>query len=119
MGARGFEATSQVGHTVGACLGLLVGIAFVKLALVDCENWDIFAYLQNKHGSMERVGSWQDNASVVTPRDRNVATPVASEDDVTRSSIAKRKKKKALPKLKELNSFEDDFEDDDMFKGSG
>jgi membrane associated rhomboid family serine protease len=116
FGRRGFEVTSEVGHAIGACIGLLTGIAFIKLALVDCENWDIFAYLQNKHGSMERVGSWQDNAPIATQRDRKLATPVLGEGDdtVVRSSGAKKKKKKALPKLKELNSFEGDFEDDDV-----
>ncbi len=37
-------------HTVGAILGMIVGAVMVKLSLVDCENWDLFAVLERRAG---------------------------------------------------------------------
>lgn len=34
---------SEMGHLSGAFWGLVVGIALLKLKLVDCENWDVFS----------------------------------------------------------------------------
>ena len=37
-------------HTFGAILGIIVGAAMVKLHLVDCENWDLFAVMERRAG---------------------------------------------------------------------
>jgi hypothetical protein len=37
-------------HTFGAILGIIVGAAMVKLHLVDCENWDLFAVMERRTG---------------------------------------------------------------------
>jgi membrane associated rhomboid family serine protease len=37
-------------HTFGAILGMIVGAAMLKLGLVDCENWDLFAVLERRTG---------------------------------------------------------------------
>ena len=37
-------------HTFGAILGFVTGVALLKLKLVDCENWDLFAFLEGRTG---------------------------------------------------------------------
>jgi membrane associated rhomboid family serine protease len=44
LGALGGQVmVTEMGHLSGAFWGLAVGIALLKLNLVDCENWDIFS----------------------------------------------------------------------------
>ena len=108
FGIRGFEVTSEVAHLLGAVLGVGVGSLFVKMNWVDCENWDLFAYMQNKHGSLEQVGAWQD-AALMSHRRRNMV--VASLDDLNSevSKPAKAKKKRIRSKLVALESLDDDL----------
>lgn len=103
MGVRGFEVTSEVGHVIGAVLGFGAGTLFLKMDWVDCENWDLFAYLQNKHGSMVEVGSWQN--SVIVPGRR---APIATPEDEEDSQAAAPRKKRAKSKLVALESFDDE-----------
>jgi membrane associated rhomboid family serine protease len=56
-------------HTFGAILGIIVGAAMVKLHLVDCENWDLFAVMER------RTGRPKDKE----PRTRKAARLVSSE----------------------------------------
>jgi membrane associated rhomboid family serine protease len=56
-------------HTFGAILGIIVGAAMVKLKLVDCENWDLFAVIER------RTGRPKDKE----PRTRKAAGLVSSE----------------------------------------
>ena len=37
-------------HATGAFVGLILGVLMLKLNLVDCENWDIFAVMQGRLG---------------------------------------------------------------------
>jgi membrane associated rhomboid family serine protease len=37
-------------HATGALVGLVLGVAMLKLNFVDCENWDIFAVMQGRTG---------------------------------------------------------------------
>jgi len=46
----GFSTSTAILHMSGAVIGLLVGIAFVKLHWVDCEGWDIFAVMTGTVG---------------------------------------------------------------------
>jgi len=108
MGVRGFEVTSEVGHVVGICLGFGTATLFLKRGWVDCENWDLFAYLQNKHGSMVQVGTWQD-AAIVPRRRAEIATP--EDDESPRSTSAK--KKRAKSKLVELKSLDEDVPEEE------
>jgi membrane associated rhomboid family serine protease len=41
-------------HTFGAFLGFVVGVALLKLKLVDCENWDIFAVFEGRAGKSKK-----------------------------------------------------------------
>jgi membrane associated rhomboid family serine protease len=41
-------------HTIGALLGIAIGIVMLKLDWVDCENWDIFAALERRLGKPKR-----------------------------------------------------------------
>ena len=109
-GVQGYEVTSEVGHAIGAGMGFSLGTLFLKMDWVDCENWDLFAFAQNKHGSAQSVGAWQD--TVVYRREKKFATPEGDGIDL-REARPKAKKKKAKPKLKELQSFDDDMSDDE------
>ncbi|MEX0702450.1 MAG: rhomboid family intramembrane serine protease [Planctomycetales bacterium] len=46
----GSAMSSEAAHLVGAVLGLVVGVVFLKRGVVDCENWDLFAVLSKTHG---------------------------------------------------------------------
>lgn len=41
-------------HTCGAILGFAAGAMMVKLNLVDCENWDLFAVIQGRAGKTKK-----------------------------------------------------------------
>lgn len=105
IGATGYEVTSEVAHVLGAFLGFGIGTAYLKLNWVDCENWDLFAYAQNKHGGVSQVGSWQEAAMISHRHDRKIATPDLGDVD---SAPAKSKKRRAKPKLVALESLDDD-----------
>jgi membrane associated rhomboid family serine protease len=47
---RGFAVSSALGHVTGAVCGFVLAIAMLKLKLVDCENWDIFAVMAGRQG---------------------------------------------------------------------
>lgn len=113
LGGHGYEITSEVAHALGAVMGFGVGAAFVKLNWVDCENWDLFAYAQNKHGSMEHVGSWQDAAAIAIRNDKRVNVPVRDDDD-DEPRLRANRKKRALPKLQELKSLDDEVVEEEV-----
>jgi membrane associated rhomboid family serine protease len=46
----GFEMNKSMLHLAGAVPGFGLGIAMLKLGLVDCEHWDIFAVLAGRQG---------------------------------------------------------------------
>jgi membrane associated rhomboid family serine protease len=41
-------------HTIGAALGFALAAVLLKLDLVDCENWDLFAVLQGRQGKSKK-----------------------------------------------------------------
>lgn len=45
----GFSMSSELLHLIGAAIGLPIGMAFILLKGVDCENWDIISVWQGKH----------------------------------------------------------------------
>jgi membrane associated rhomboid family serine protease len=50
-----FEMSSAVLHLAGALPGFAVATIMLKLGLVDCENWDVFAVWQDREGQAPRV----------------------------------------------------------------
>jgi membrane associated rhomboid family serine protease len=108
-GVRGFEVTSEVAHLLGAGLGCGVATWFLKANWVDCENWDLFAYAQNKHGGVSHVGSWQDAALVSHRRDRKIATPELDELNSNTDRPTKAKKRRAKSKMVALQSLDDEL----------
>ena len=48
--SMGVIVAMALDHTIGAILGVLVGIAMLKLRWVNCENWDIFAVMERRAG---------------------------------------------------------------------
>lgn len=45
----GFTLSSSFLHLAGAISGFAVGVALLKLKLVDCEGWDLFSYRKGTH----------------------------------------------------------------------
>jgi membrane associated rhomboid family serine protease len=41
-------------QSAGAIIGIVLGIVLLKLRLVDCENWDIFAVIEGREGQSRR-----------------------------------------------------------------
>ena len=41
--------TSQILHVMGAATGFALAAFMVKRRWVDCENWDLFSVMQNRH----------------------------------------------------------------------
>jgi hypothetical protein len=41
--------TSQILHLMGAAAGFAVGVAMLKWRWVDCENWDLFSIMKDRH----------------------------------------------------------------------
>jgi membrane associated rhomboid family serine protease len=53
----GFGMSSEMLHLTGAGIGAVFGVALLKLDVVDCEGWDLFAVWQGNEGgrNTERV----------------------------------------------------------------
>src|SRR5947208_4569561 len=45
----GIAMSSQVLHLMGAATGFAIGAAMVKWKWVDCENWDLFSVMRDRH----------------------------------------------------------------------
>jgi membrane associated rhomboid family serine protease len=41
-------------QSAGALIGIVLAIALLKLGLVDCENWDLFAVLEGRQGKSKQ-----------------------------------------------------------------
>jgi membrane associated rhomboid family serine protease len=41
-------------RSAGALIGIVLAVLLLKLGLVDCENWDLFAVLQGRQGKSKR-----------------------------------------------------------------
>lgn len=61
VGLTGIQVTGALMHMMGAGMGFPMGILFLKLNWVDCENWDMFHCLQNKQGKQELMGIRRPN----------------------------------------------------------
>ena len=112
---RGFEVSSEIGHATGALIGFGFGTLLVKQNWVDCENWDLYSVMAGKHDAAMRVGGWQDDELVRSSRRKDVIVAFddqAFDDPNSPRGKSKRKKPAKLkPKLVELESFDDPFED--------
>jgi membrane associated rhomboid family serine protease len=48
-GVGQFQMGSAFAHTVGAVIGLGVGVTMLKHKLVECEEWDVFSVSKGRH----------------------------------------------------------------------
>jgi membrane associated rhomboid family serine protease len=78
-------------HATGALVGLVLGVLMLKLNLVDCENWDIFAVMQGRQGRTKEQDA----------RRRERIAPRPDEVSPRKAKASKGKKKAAS------NSMED------------
>lgn len=67
----GFAMESEMFHLLGALLGGCVGVGMLKLSLVDCENWDIFAVMQKREGKKPKKSGKRRAKRDSAPPDRN------------------------------------------------
>jgi membrane associated rhomboid family serine protease len=81
--SRGVIVAMALNHTIGAILGILLGMAMVKLHWVDCENWDLFAVLERRTGRPKRR----------KPKTKKAEGLVSSEYRPPKESRAKKKRK--------------------------
>ncbi len=107
--SRGFVASSEVGHAVGAISGFALGVLFVKQHWVDCENWDLFSVLSGRHLEAQEVAGWHNYYSVSGPENPGSINEL-NQNNPDSDAEVKKKKKKAKPKLVELDSIDDPFE---------
>ncbi len=79
-------------HSIGAVLGFVLAVVLLRLDLVDCENWDLFAVLQGRQGKSKK----QSRKSRV--RERRVAV----EFDRPSGARKKRPAKGAASRVKSV-----------------
>jgi membrane associated rhomboid family serine protease len=54
FGLSGFSISGAMAHLAGAVLGFGLAVALLKLNLVDCENWDLFAVMEGRQGESRK-----------------------------------------------------------------
>jgi hypothetical protein len=91
---RGFRVSSALDHLLGAICGFIVATLLLKLKLVDCEGWDLFAVMQGRQGDRTARARKPKFAS------RKVASQFAR-------SIKRKAKRKAKGSARKVTSIED------------
>jgi membrane associated rhomboid family serine protease len=89
---RGFAVSSALGHMTGAVCGLVLAIVMLKLKLVDCENWDIFAVMEGRQGEKKKRSR----------RPKYVSRPESGEFARSAKPKARRKTKGATRMVKSV-----------------
>ncbi|MEM9701250.1 MAG: rhomboid family intramembrane serine protease, partial [Planctomycetota bacterium] len=97
-----YAVSSAFLHTMGAAVGGAAGAFMLKKNWVDCENWDLFAVMNNTHGNRD---AFESHARYT--RELTVPTQVASGadgvagEDRSRDAVpAGGRRKKKRPKRK-------------------
>ncbi|MEM1061238.1 MAG: rhomboid family intramembrane serine protease [Planctomycetota bacterium] len=87
----GLAPTSALLHVIGAVGGAIVGYVCLTRGWVDCENWDLIAWMNNTHGTRpgEHTPGWR-NATTAASRPR-------PDTDIRVACEPKRKAKSAKP----------------------
>jgi membrane associated rhomboid family serine protease len=57
FGLRGFSLSGAMSHLNGALLGAGLAVALLRLNLVDCENWDLFAVIEGRQGESRKAAT--------------------------------------------------------------
>jgi len=52
--SRGAILALALDHSIGLVLGFVLAVVLLKLDLVDCEDWDLFAVLQGRQGKSKQ-----------------------------------------------------------------
>lgn len=90
-------------HTIGAVLGILVGMAMVKLNWVDCENWDIFAIWEGRMGRPKsRVAQTKKASRLVSSEYRSRRDSRAKKKDEGKSDEPRSVEDRAAARLRSL-----------------
>ncbi len=98
LALRGFRHSSELAHVGGAVLGFGLAVVLLKLKLVDCENWDLFAVLDGRQGQTKaqarrtraaarRVPSDHDRPSRPKKKAKGTARAVTSMEDAEAKAL--------------------------------
>jgi membrane associated rhomboid family serine protease len=87
----GFARSSELAHVGGALLGFGLAVVLLKLNLVDCENWDLFAILDGRQGETKAQA-----------RKRRAASRRPVQDD--RPAKRKRKTKRVVHSIEDAGA---------------
>jgi membrane associated rhomboid family serine protease len=71
---KGFSISGAMGHLCGAILGAGLAVVLLKLRLVDCENWDIFAVMDGRQGESKKQAKNRRSKMVRPVSDKNRVT---------------------------------------------
>lgn len=66
---QGFTIGTSVLHLMGGTLGLVLGVALLKMDVVDCENWDLFAVWEDRKGKTREQAA-AESAEADQPKQR-------------------------------------------------
>jgi membrane associated rhomboid family serine protease len=101
--SRGVIVAMMLDHTVGAILGILLGMAMVKLKWVDCENWDLFAVLERRAGRpRSRVPGTRKAERLVSSEYRPADKPRAKKKDAAEANGVRSVEDRAAARLRTL-----------------
>ncbi len=90
-------------HTIGATLGILVGMAMVKLKWVDCENWDLFAVWERRTGRPKSRGPKTKKAEhIVSSEYRAPEKPRARKKDEGNAGEVRSVEDRAAARLRSM-----------------
>jgi hypothetical protein len=86
--------SSALLHLTGALIGFAAGVVLLKLDIVDCENWDIFAVMQGRKGlskgeataRQKRQGPPPSATPVKTRKRSNLREPETSGQDAAEAA---------------------------------
>lgn len=88
-----FEMGSSGLHMVGCVNGFVVGVVFLRMGWVDCENWDLFSVLSGKYGRFAEK-DWAIGGHSPTGKTYGeLPLPTGTEDDAGGTATLARSKK--------------------------
>jgi membrane associated rhomboid family serine protease len=92
FGLWGFSISGAMSHLDGAILGAVLAVALLKLKLVDCENWDLFAVIEGRQGESKKAAAKRRSKTIRPSTD---VTRLPGDQPKVK---AKKKRKKGEPR---------------------
>ncbi len=102
----GGEMGSSGLHVVGAVVGFGVGVLYVKLRWIDCENWDLFSVMSGKYGRFAEKDWALGGYSPTGKTYSEIPLPTGAVDDDTQF-VTKARTRKVSGAMKGVNGLID------------